>query len=74
MRETEHVHPEIRKELIGADVRSVESWDDGGAKVKFSGRFSFKSVKALNEKGYVVGGIFDDGDDGFTVFVEADIL
>lgn len=69
-----HVHPEIRKELIGTNVTHCEPWDEGGAKIEFDGSLRYRVIKRLNDKGHVVGGIFNDDGDQMSAFIEADVL
>jgi hypothetical protein len=70
MKETNHVPPTIRKELLGQDIVSLESWDNGGAKAQFKSGLNYSVVKSLNDEGYVVGGIYIDGDDKATAYIE----
>jgi hypothetical protein len=70
MKETNNVPPTIRKELLGQDITNLESWDSGGAKAQFKSVLDYSVVKSLNDEGYVVGGIFIDGDDKATAYIE----
>jgi hypothetical protein len=72
--EENHVHPEIRKELIGTSVTHCEPWEKGGAKIKFDRSLRYSVIKRLNDKGHVVGGIYNDGGDQMSAFIEPNVL
>ena len=72
--EENHVHPEIRKELIGTNVTHCEPWEKGGAKVKFDGSLRYSVIKSINDKGHVVGGIYHDDGEQMTAFIEPNEL
>ena len=69
-----HVPVDVRTQLLGESIESMEPWNDGGALIEFERSLGFGAIKRLNERGYVCGGLRVQSDGVGRMYIESDEL